>query len=304
MNFLITGAWQSAKDYINEIENKGHSVVYMQYEKDELPCNYSWVEGVICNGLFLNHPIDKFDNLKYIQLTSAGFDRVPMDYVKEHNIKIFNARGVYSIPMAEFAVSGVLQLYKNAKFFIKNQQNKLWEKDRNLIELYGKTVCVVGCGSVGTECAKRFKAFGCKIFGVDFVTKQDENYDDIMHLDKLDEILSKSDVIVLTLPLTKDTYHIIDKNRLSKFKDDSVLVNIARGAVVDTEALNSALLENKLYGAVLDVFEDEPLSNDNNLWNFENVILTPHNSFVGDKNFFRLNSTIILNLIRGKYEEQ
>ena len=304
MNFLITGAWQSAKDYINEIENKGHSVVYMQYEKDELPCNYSWVEGVICNGLFLNHPIDKFDNLKYIQLTSAGFDRVPMDYVKEHNIKIFNARGVYSIPMAEFAVSGVLQLYKNAKFFIKNQQNKLWEKDRNLIELYGKTVCVVGCGSVGTECAKRFKAFGCKIFGVDFVTKQDENYDDIMHLDKLDEILSKSDVIVLTLPLTKDTYHIIDKNRLSKFKDDSVLVNIARGAVVDTEALNSALLENKLYGAVLDVFEDEPLSNDNNLWNFENFILTPHNSFVGDKNFFRLNSTIILNLIRGKYEEQ
>ena len=303
MNFLITGAWQSAKDYISEIENKGHTVVFMQYEDDELPCDYLWVEGVICNGLFLNHPINKFENLKYIQLTSAGFDRVPMDYVKGHNIEIHNARGVYSIPMAEFAVSGVLQLYKNSKFFIENQQNKIWEKNRNLIELYGKIVCIVGCGSVGTECAKRFKAFGCKVFGVDLVTIQNENFDEIIHLEKLDEILPKSDVVILTLPLTKDTYHIIDKKRLDNLKDGSVLVNIARGAVVDTEALISAL-NNKLFGAVLDVFEDEPLLNDSNLWNFENVILTPHNSFVGDKNFFRLNSTIILNLIRGKYAEQ
>ena len=303
MNLLITGAWQNAKENIDSIEKMGHTVVFMQYEKDELPCDYLWVEGVICNGLFLSHPINKFENLKYIQLTSAGYDRVPMDYVKEHNIEIYNARGVYSIPMAEFAVSGVLQLYKNSKFFIKNQQNKIWEKDRNLIELYGKTVCIVGCGSVGTECAKRFKAFGCKIFGVDLVTIQNENFDDIIHLEKLDEILPKSDVVILTLPLTKDTYHIIDKKRLDNLKDGSVLVNIARGAIVDTEALITAL-ENKLYGAVLDVFEDEPLLNDSNLWNFENVILTPHNSFVGDKNFFRLNSTIILNLIRGKYAEQ
>ena len=303
MNLLITGAWQNAKENIDSIEKMGHTVVFMQYEKDELPCDYLWVEGVICNGLFLSHPINKFENLKYIQLTSAGYDRVPMDYVKEHNIEIYNARGVYSIPMAEFAVSGVLQLYKNSKFFIKNQQNKIWEKDRNLIELYGKTVCIVGCGSVGTECAKRFKAFGCKIFGVDLVTIQDVNFDDIIHLEKLDEILPKSDVVILTLPLTKDTYHIIDKKRLDNLKDGSVIVNIARGAIVDTEALITAL-ENKLYGAVLDVFEDEPLLNDSDLWNFENVILTPHNSFVGDKNFFRLNSTIILNLIRGKYAEQ
>lgn len=295
MNLLITGAWQNAKENIDRIEKMGHTVVFMQYEKDELPCDYLWVEGVICNGLFLSHPINKFENLKYIQLTSAGYDRVPMDYVKEHNIEIHNARGVYSIPMAEFAVSGVLQLYKNAKYFIKNQQNKLWQKNRNLIELYGKTVCIVGCGSVGTECAKRFKAFGCKVFGVDLVTKQDENFDNILHLDKLDEILSKSDVVILTLPLTKATYHIIDKKRLDYFKDGSVLVNIARGAVVDTEALMSAL-NNKLFGAVLDVFEDEPLIEESNLWNLENVILTPHNSFVGDHNNHRLTDVIVTNL--------
>lgn len=300
MNILVTGAWQSAKDNIVKIEKLGHTVVFMQYEKDELPCDYSWVEGVICNGLFLSHPIEKFVNLKYIQLTSAGFDRVPMEYVKDNQITIHNARGVYSIPMAEFAVSGVLQLYKSTKFFVNNQQNKLWNKDRNLIELYGKTVCVVGCGSVGTECAKRFKAFGCKVFGVDLFTRQDDNYDDMVHLNELDDILPMSDVVVLTLPLTDDTYHIIDKNKFSKFKDNAVLVNIARGAVVDTEALIQAL-NNKLYGAVLDVFEEEPLSENSTLWNCENVVLTPHNSFVGENNQERLTESIFKNLkIRSK----
>ncbi len=295
MNILATGAWQSAKNNIDKIEKMGHTVLFMQYEKDELPCEYFWVEGVICNGLFLTHPIEKFVNLKYIQLTSAGYDRVPLDYVNEHNIKIYNARGVYSIPMAEFAVSGVLQLYKNAKFFIKNQQNKLWEKDRNLLELFGKTVCIVGCGSVGTECAKRFKAFGCKVLGVDLFIRQDDNYDDIACLNKLDELLPLSDIVILTLPLTEDTYHIIDEERFEKSKNGSVLVNIARGAVVDTEALIVAL-ESKLYGAVLDVFEEEPLSQDSEFWNKDNVILTPHNSFVGENNNQRLDYVILDNL--------
>lgn len=297
MNILVTGAWQSAKDNIKKIEKLGHTVVFMQYEKDELPCDYSWVEGVICNGLFLSHPIEKFVNLKYIQLTSAGFDRVPMDYVKENQITIHNARGVYSIPMAEFAISGVLQLYKNAKFFINNQQMNLWNKDRNLIELYGKTVCVVGCGSVGTECAKRFKAFGCKVLGVDLFTRNDDNYDDMVNLDKIYEILPMSDVVVLTLPLTDDTYHMIDKNKFSKFKENAVLVNIARGAVVDTEALIQAL-NYKLYGAVLDVFEEEPLDEYSSLWKVEKVIITPHNSFVGENNDYRLTELIFTNLCK------
>ena len=150
MNLLVTGAWRQAKEHLEEL-NKNHNTVFMQMERDELPCEYDWVEEVICNGLFLHHPIDKFKNLKYIQLTSAGYDRINMNYVKEHNIEIHNARGVYSIPMAEFAISGVLQLYKQSRFFYENQLEKKWEKNRQLIELFGRTVCIVGCGSVGIE---------------------------------------------------------------------------------------------------------------------------------------------------------
>ena len=296
MNLLITGAWQDAKNHFEEIKALGHEIIFLQWEKDELPCGYEEVEGVICNGLFLNHPIEKFTNLRYIQLTSAGFDRVPMEYVKEHGIEIHNARGVYSIPMAEFAVGGVLQLYKQSGFFSENQKLHKWEKHRGLLELSGKTVCIVGCGSVGTECAKRFKAFGCKIIGVDIVIRSDEYYDDMVLLSDFDNVLAQSDVMVLTLPLTDDTRHLINGDRLSAMKEASVLVNIARGAIVDTNALIEALQSQRFGGAVLDVFEEEPLGEDSQLWKMENVVVTPHCSFVGEKNCNRLSELIINNL--------
>ena len=268
----------------------------MQFEKDELPCSYEWVEGVICNGLFLSHPIKRFTHLKYIQLTSAGFDRVDMQYVKKHNIEIHNARGVYSIPMAEFAIFGVLELYKQGKFFQQNQAEKRWEKQRNLSELFGKQVCIAGCGNVGTECAKRFSAFGCRITGVDLYPREDENYGKMVGIENLSEVLSKSDIVILTLPLTKETRHLMNEEKFSQMKDGAILVNIARGAIVDTEALMREL--PRLGGAVLDVFEEEPLREDSPLWEMEKVIVTPHNSFVGDGNARRLAGVIYENIRR------
>ena len=304
MNLLVTGAWQSANENLSRLEQLGHHIVFMHYENDELPCDYEWVEGVICNGIFLSHPIEKFTNLRYIQLTSAGFDRVPMDYVKEKNIEIHNARGVYSIPMAEFAICGVLDLYKQSRFFTENQKNHKWEKHRGLLELFGKTVLIVGCGSVGTECAKRFKAFGCNIIGVDIYPRDDENYAVVKPFDELDSALALADVIILTLPLTEQTKRLINDNRINKMKTSAILVNIARGAVIDTTALIKAIEKKKISGAVLDVFEEEPLDINNKLWNMNNIILTPHNSFVGENNAERLEKIILGNIwekIDGNY---
>ena len=295
MKLLITGAWQCTSEQLNQIESMGHSVVFMQNEKDELPCSYEEVEGAICNGLFLYHPIERFTALRYIQLTSAGFDRVPMDYVQAHGIEIHNARGVYSIPMAEFAISGVLQLYKQSGFFYENQKKCVWEKHRGILELFGKMVCIVGCGNVGTECAKRFQAFGCRVLGVDLYPREDTAYEKMYPLSNLNNCLPQADVVILTLPLTTETRHMLNETRFCLMKDRSVLVNIARGAVVDEQALLNAL-NKKLLGAVLDVFEDEPLSTDNVLWKKDNVIITPHNSFVGDGNLERLSQVILSNL--------
>lgn len=295
MHLLVTGAFAWTDEELNSLNELGHKVVFMQQEKDVLPCEAGWVEGIIGNGIFLSHPIECFENLRYIQLTSAGFDRVPMDYVKEHGIQIYNARGVYSIPMAEFAVCGVLELYKKSRFFIENQKEHKWVKHRGTQELYGKNVCIVGCGSVGVECAKRFKAFGCHSLGVDIKPYESEWFEKMVSLDDFDSVLGVGDVIVLTLPLTDETRGMMDSEQFGKMKNGAVLVNIARGAVVKSDALINALGEN-LRGAVLDVFEEEPLGADSPLWNMENVIVTPHNSFIGDGNHERMLSVIYRNL--------
>ena len=297
MNLLITGAWQNAEAHIPVICDMGHSVVFAKQEKDPLPCEYAWVEGVICNGLFLHHPISKFENLKYIQLTSAGFDRVPMDYVKTHNIEIRNARGVYSTPMAEYALAGVLQLYKHMDFFRENQKCHLWEKHRGLLELAGKHVCILGCGSVGTECAKRFSAFGCTVTGVATTEREQLCFHEVITVEKLWEVLPQTDVLVLTIPLTEATRHLIDAKMLSKLKPGAILVNIARGTIVEPYALLNALRTGHLGGAVLDVFEEEPLGVDSPLWDMDNVIITPHNSFVGENNEKRLRDIILNGVI-------
>ena len=291
MNLLITGAWQQAKEYIPTIECNGHQVQFLQFERDELPCEYEWVEGIVGNGIFLSHPIEKFVNLKYIQLTSAGFDRVPMDYVREHGIEIHNARGVYSVPMAEFAVAGVMELYKKMRFFYENQKEHNWEKHRGLIELFGKTVVIVGCGDVGIECAKRFRAFGCTVIGVNRTVRKNEVCDRIVPLSDIETVLPEADLVVLTVALTEETRHLMNAERLKLLKSSTVIVNIARGGVIDTNALIACL--PNIGGAVLDVFEEEPLTTDSPMWDMENVLITPHNSFVGDGNIERLGRIVM-----------
>lgn len=295
MNLLITGAWQQAAAYKNTLEQKGHEVCFFQLEQDKLPCNPAWVEGIIGNGIFLSHSIEQFSNLKYIQLTSAGYDRVPMDYVNKHKIEIHNARGVYSIPMAEYAVAGVLQLYKHMIEFHRSQLSHQWNKNRRLLELAGKSVAIIGCGSVGTECAKRFKAFEASVIGVDIAIRDDENYDAIKQLSEIDVVIKESDIIVITVPLTDDTRGLFDVKRISNLKDGAVIVNIARGAVVQMDALISELQFGRI-SAVLDVFDTEPLQADSPLWDMENVIVTPHNSFVGEGNGKRMSQVIMNNL--------
>ena len=291
MNLLVTGAWLEAKEHIAEIERMGHSVVFLQQEKEELPCAYEWVEGVICNGLFLHHPISLFKSLRYIQLTSAGYDRVPMNEVERRRIKIYNARGVYSIPMAEFALAGVLDLYKDMAQFRKQQERHEWIKNRKIRELAGSKVVIVGCGSVGTECAKRFKAFDCQVIGVDVIVREDPWYDKIIKIEEIDRELQGADVVVLTVPLTKETRGLIDERRLRLIGEQGILVNIARGGIIDQKAL-----EAWNGSAVLDVFEEEPLEEESPLWEKEKMIVTPHNSFVGSGNGKRMLNVILGNL--------
>ena len=170
-------------------------------------------------------------------------------------------------------------------------------KNRGLKELFGKTATIVGCGSVGTECAKRFRAFGCRIEGINRSNRSDEAYDRIQTSDKLDEILPVSDVLILAVPLTSDTEKLIDRKRLELLPENAVIVNISRGKIIDETALAELLKRGRIAGAVLDVFENEPLTEDSPIWSVPNLIATPHNSFVSEGNAQRLNDVVMSKLI-------
>ena len=293
MNVLVTGAFQLNSDEREQLEAAGHKVFTHPDERApvEQPERY---EAVVCNGLFLYNPIERFTNLRLIQLTSAGLDRVPLDYIRTHGIELHNAAGVYSVPMAEFAVCGILQLYKQSRFFAANQAQQKWEKHRGLLELSGKRVCILGCGDVGREIAKRLKAFGCRITGVNRTVRVLPDFDEVLPLDKLPDVASVCDILICCIALTRETRSIVSKEVFDRLPAGTVLVNVARGALADEAALTAWLQSGGR--AVLDVFEEEPLPKASPLWDMENVILTPHNSFVGDGNRARLWVTIKENL--------
>lgn len=296
MNILLTGAFNYNEKQLQTIEELGAEIFFLQQEKDELPLQASEIDAVVCNGLFLYHKLEDFSSLKYIQLTSAGFDRVPLDEIKKRDIIINNARGVYSIPMAEWALARILERYKHLTIFNGNQKQSVWVKDRNLREINGTLAAIVGAGNIGQEVAKRLSAFGAHITGYDVFLGDRQYFEEVHHVDALLSEIQKYDIVVLTAPLTDETKHMIFGSILESMKKDAILVNIARGGLVDTSDLINVLRKRKDIYAALDVFEEEPLPNSSPLWQMDNVVVSPHNSFVSNGNNERMFSVIYNNL--------
>ena len=304
MKILITGCIKYEKKDLEKLKEIGEEIVFFQDEREKIDFNVEDIEYVICNGLFLYNDIKQFKKLKYIQVTSAGLDRLPLEYIKENKIVVFNALGVYSIPIAESVVLKILEIYKDSKTFYKKQEEKKWEKNRNLLELTNKVVTILGYGSIGHEIAKRLYGFGVKINIVDINPKKSEYIEKYYNINDLKQALLDSDINIICLPLTEQTRKIINKNTIQYMKDDSILINISRGEIIDENDLIKSLDKSKFLGIALDVFEKEPLDRKSKLWNYNNVIITPHNSFVSKNNYKRLFNVIYENILRIRMENE
>lgn len=296
MNLLLTGCFSYTESQKEKLASLGYRIHFMQQEKDLLPLAAAEVDATVCNGLFLSHNIEEFSNLKFIQLTSAGFDRVPVDYIKAKGIVLHNARGVYSVPMAEWALYQVLEHYKQGWFFKNEQELHRWTKHRGLRELAGRRVAVVGAGNVGQEVAKRFGALGCHVTGFDIHTNGTPYFDEMALTTSLLERIGAYDVVVITAPLLPSTRGLISYDVMNGMKENATLVNIARGELIDQKSLVTAFTERKDLFAALDVFENEPLEEDSPLWKMENIAISPHNSFASDGNNARMFEVIYKNL--------
>lgn len=302
MKVLITGAYGWTEEQINIIKSLGFEVDYQQFERDKVlqPEKY---EIVICNGLFKYNNPELFCNLRMIQLVSAGIDEALSEYAVKADIALFNAKGVYSVPIAETVIMQLLNICKNSRKFIKNQERHIWEKDRSLQELTDKKALIIGYGSIGKEIAKRLKAFDVHITAANRSIKTDENTEKYVELSHINEYAHDYDIIIASVASCRDTYGLIGKEFFEHMKRGSIFVNISRGDVIDEVALVEKIKQGKFRGVALDVMNDEPLDRNSCLWDLENLYITPHNSFVSDKIHARMFKVIHDRLLKIKGEK-
>jgi len=236
-------------------------------------------EAEVILGLRLpQNVITRAPKLKWIQAVGAGVNRFLDTEIVESSVIMTNARGVQSTPIAEFTLGLMLMFVKQAPLCFQLKQEKQWRRFTPTV-LRSKTVGIVGLGSIGREVARLAKAFGMRVLATRRSAKRvgrARYVDIVLPQDQLRELLVESDFVVLTLPLTPETNKYIGEEELRTMKSTAYLINIARGGVLDEEALIRALEEHWIAGAGLDVFATEPLPTDSRLWELPNVILSPH----------------------------
>jgi phosphoglycerate dehydrogenase-like enzyme len=220
--------------------------------------------------------LDDFSNLKWVQSSSAGINHFPIEQFQSNGIMLTSANGVHAYPISETIFAYMLGLTRKIHTYVKNQQSKIWHHSNMKLEIHEKTIGIIGVGAIGKETAKIAKAFGMKVLGVRHSGKPVEYVDEMFTPDRLEELLPKCDYIVVTLPLTNETYQLFTAREFQLMKPTALFINIGRGRLVKEEDLIAALQAGEIAGAGLDVFEKEPLSWDSPLWEMDNVIITPH----------------------------
>lgn len=232
------------------------------------------------NVIIGNIPVDILKNipdLEFVQLNSAGTNGYADNPDFPKNVVLANASGAYGVAISECILAGILTLMKHIPSYIKNQSNHEWKDEGSVKSIYGSNILVLGLGDIGKEFSKRAYAMGAHITGIKRNVKDKPEYiDKLCTMDSLYEELEKADIIVSSLPGSKSTYHLLDEKTLNYVKKQPVFVNVGRGTLIDSCVLEKALKENIFSGAYIDVTDPEPLPKDSNLWNINNLIITPH----------------------------
>jgi glyoxylate/hydroxypyruvate reductase len=222
------------------------------------------------------------ERLRWIQGTSAGVGRlVERVGLLDSDVVVTTASGVHARPLAEFVLLAMLMFGKNTLHLTRQQREHKWRRHADE-EVRGKVVCVVGLGKIGREIARLARALDARVVGVvretGGRTAEQLGVDELAAAVALDDVLPQADVVVLATPHTDETHHLLDSRRLALLRPSAILVNVARGDVVDEPALVDALRADRLRGAALDVFEREPLPPESPLWDLPNVFVSPHSA--------------------------
>ena len=231
---------------------------------------------VVSNLPLKREVLENCKNLKMISVAFTGVDHIAMDYCREKGITVSNCAGYSTESVAELVFGMLISLYRNIIRCDDAVRNGGTKDGLVGFEIKGKKFGIVGTGAIGLKTAEIAKAFGCRVYAYSRTQKEIEG---ITYL-PLDELFSECDIISLHVPLTESTKGLINAEKLALMKKTAVLINTARGPVVDSSALAEALADGKIAGACIDVFENEPpVAKEHPLLNAPNVIATPHIAF-------------------------
>lgn len=263
-----------------------------------------YLNGFRVKNTTLHKVLAAAPTIRWQHTPSSGVNHILTPTFLSHDIILTNSSGVHAIPIAEFVLNFMLYHAKNVRKLQDLQTNHYWNKWLELEELYSKTLLLIGTGNIGKEIALRAKAFGMQIWGSRRNPEPLANFDKIVGANEWKALLPEADYIVIATPLTPETKGLINAETLRLMRPTAYLINIARGAIVDENALLTALREGWIAGAGLDIFESEPLPPESPFWSLPNAFITPHCSALTPQVRSRIVKLFIDNLTSYRNKEK
>lgn len=285
-NFTITREhFEKALENVPEIKDKIE--FFIDWDVDNFNSSMSNSEILLTYDFPTNNLKSIAPNLKWIHCTAAGVEHLfPFDWTYD-NLKITNSSGVHAKKAGEYGLMSVLMLQNHLPKIITNQKNKEFISTFGN-PIAGKNIVLVGTGALGSSMAKLVEPLGANIIGVNKKGKSVEGCSQILTIDKIDTVLPKADILYLALPETPETKNLINKRRLDLLKTTCGIVNIGRQSALDYEVLCDKLEKSEIAGAILDVFNPEPIDKNSRLWNTKNLVITPHVSSDDNGNYVKM----------------
>ncbi len=232
---------------------------------------------IFLTGVFTQEMADISKNLKWVNALSAGVDNYDLELFRKNNIIFTNSTGMHKVQMSEYAIMSMVMLVRNMNFFIKNQHNSIWNPEIAQNQISGKTLGILGLGSIGKETARKADFMGMKVIGVNTSgISSDDFIEKAYTLKDIDIVIKNSDFLINLLPSREETKYLLTVEKMKLMKKNAYFINMGRGSIISNDTLYEILKNNIIAGAVCDVFETEPLSPDSPLWKLENLIITPH----------------------------
>jgi len=297
---ILDGSTIGADMDLSGIKKYGNITFYEKTAPEQTADRIKTADIVISNKVVIDKKeLDTTQNLKLICVAATGYNNINIDEANKKDIVVANVKGYSTESVAQQAFAYILSFYNSTFEYQSDIKSNLWQQlpvfttlKHKIFELSGKTMGIIGYGAIGKRVGEIAKVFGMKIL---IAKIPGRIYNDINHTE-LDFVLKNSDIISIHSPLSNLTKNLISKNELEMMKQDAILVNYARGGIVNEQDLFEILKQNKIKGAIVDVLSTEPPSNGNILFNAPNIFITPHTAWASVEARKRLVAGIVKNI--------